>query len=69
LYIIKNLALLSAPILINGFAKIQVMLGNEDLSKINSGENTMNNDFKIIFDMEQFPVNLNPQIIYQKKEV
>jgi methionyl-tRNA synthetase len=69
LYVIKNLALLSAPILINGFTKIQVMLGNEDLSKINSSQNTMNDDFKTIFDMENFTVNLNPQIIYQRKEV
>ncbi|MEI8092179.1 MAG: hypothetical protein WCG98_08545 [bacterium] len=36
LYMIKNLALLSAPFLVNGFAKLQVMLGNEDLQKINS---------------------------------
>lgn len=68
LYIIKNLALLSAPVLVNGFAKIQAMFGNEELSKINSSKNTMNDDFKTIFDMEQFTVNLNPQIIYQKKE-
>jgi len=66
LYIIKNLALLSAPVLVNGFAKIQDMFGNEDLLKINSAKNTMNDDFKTVFDMEQFTVNLNPQIIYQK---
>lgn len=69
LYIIKNLALLSAPVLVNGFTKIQTMFGNEELHKINSSKNTMNDDFKTIFDMEQFTVNLNPQIIYQRKEI
>jgi methionyl-tRNA synthetase len=68
LYIIKNLALLSAPVLINGFTKIQAMFDNEALNKIDSWKNTMNDDFKTVFDMEQFTVNLNPQIIYQKKE-
>lgn len=68
LYIIKNLALLSAPILINGFAKIQDMFGNDELNKIDSWKNTMNDDFKTVFDMENFTVNLNPQIIYQRKE-
>lgn len=68
LYVIKNLALLTAPVLVNGFAKIQEIFGNEDFSKIDSGKNTMNDDFKNIFDTENFVVNLNPQIIYQRKE-
>ncbi|MCX6822830.1 MAG: methionine--tRNA ligase [candidate division SR1 bacterium] len=68
LYVIKNLALLSAPVLVNGFTKIQAMFGNDDLSKIDSGKSSMNDDFKTIFDMEQFTVNLNPQIMYQRKE-
>ena len=65
LYIVKDIALFSSPILINGFKKIQAIFGNEELSAIDSGKN-MENDhqFKMIFDLEEFPVNLNPVIIY-----
>jgi hypothetical protein len=68
LYIVKNIALFSAPILINGFKKIQGILGNEEFSSIDSTLNNWDNTFKIVFDMEEFPVHLNPEIIYQKKE-
>jgi methionyl-tRNA synthetase len=68
LYITKNLGLLSAPILVNGFKKLQHILGNEELNKIDSTTNTMNDDFKTVFDMESFSVNLNPEIIYAKLE-
>jgi hypothetical protein len=69
LYIVKDIALFSSPILINGFKKIQTIFGNEELSAIDSGKN-MENDhqFKMIFDLEEFPVNLNPEIIYKKKD-
>lgn len=69
LYIVKNIALFSAPILINGFKKIQTILGNKEFISIDSTVNNSNTTFKIVFDMEDFPVNLNPQIIYQKKEI
>jgi methionyl-tRNA synthetase len=36
LWVIKQLGLLSAPLLINGFAKLQKILGNEEISQINS---------------------------------
>jgi methionyl-tRNA synthetase len=68
LYIVKNIALFSAPILVNGFKKIQAIFGNEEFNLIDSTVNTSDNNFKIVFDMEDFTVNLNPQIIYQKKE-
>jgi len=68
LYIVKNIALFSAPILINGFKKIQTIFGNEEFSSIDSTVNNSDTTFKVVFDMEDFPVNLNPQIIYQKKE-
>jgi methionyl-tRNA synthetase len=64
LYIVKNIALFSAPILINGFKKIQDIFGNEEFSQIDSTVNTSDNNFKIVFDIEEFPVNLNPVIIY-----
>lgn len=69
LYIVKQLALLSSPILVNWFKKIQEIFGNNDLNKIDSSKNTDNPYlFKEVFDLESFEVNLNSQIIYQKKE-
>jgi hypothetical protein len=53
--------------LVNGFKKIQAIFGNEEFSAIDSTVNNADNNFKIVFDMEEFPVNLNPEIIYQKK--
>lgn len=69
LYIVKQLALLSAPILVNGFKKIQEIFWNEELNKIDTSKNTEDQHlFKEVFDLESFSVNLNPQIIYIKKE-
>lgn len=69
LYIVKQLALLSAPILVNWFKKIQEIFWNEELNKINTSKNTEDEHlFKEVFDLESFSVNLNPMIIYQKKE-
>lgn len=68
LYIVKNIALFSAPILVNGFKKIQAIFGNEEFNTIDSTVNNANSTFKEVFDLEDFPVNLNPVIIYQKKE-
>ncbi|MDD3262717.1 MAG: methionine--tRNA ligase [Candidatus Absconditabacteria bacterium] len=66
LYIVKNLALLSAPFLVNGFAKIQTMFENELLSKIDSSKNIFNDDFQKAFDMKEFTVDLKPEIIYKR---
>lgn len=68
LYIVKNIALFSAPILVNGFKKIQEIFGNEELSMIDSTINKADTTFKEIFDSEEFSVNLNPIIIYKKKD-
>lgn len=65
LYIVKQLALLSAPILVNWFKWIQEIFGNEELNKIDTSKNIDNPYlFKEIFDLDTFSVNLNPQIIY-----
>ncbi|MFA5747512.1 MAG: methionine--tRNA ligase [Candidatus Absconditabacterales bacterium] len=70
LYLIKQLALLSCPILVNGFKKIQEIFGNDEMNKIDSSKNMTDPDlFKKVFDIKEFKVNLNPQIIYVKKEV
>lgn len=68
LYVVKNLALLSAPFLVNGFAKIKTMFGNELLSKIDSSKNILNDDFQKAFDMKEFTVDLKPEIIYKRIE-
>ena len=69
LYIVKQLALLSSPILVNGFKKIQEIFWNEELNKIDTSKNIQDQHlFKEVFDLESFSINLNPQIIYQKKE-
>ena len=68
LYIVKNIALLSAPILVNGFKKIQEIFGNEELNAIDSSKNSEGHQFKLVFDLEDFAVNLNPIIIYKKKD-
>lgn len=68
LYIVKNISLFSAPILINGFKKIQTIFGNEQFSTIDSTVNNSDTTFKEVFDIEDFSVNLNPEIIYKKKE-
>ena len=69
LYIVKNLALLSAPILVNGFAKIQTILGNETLSAIDSSKDYVvgSTAFAEAFAMKEFTVNLKPEIMYQRK--
>jgi len=54
--------------LVNGFKKIQNIFGNKKLSTIDSTKSSEDQQFKMIFDEEEFAVNLNPEIIYQKKE-
>ena len=59
--------LVSAPLLINWFAHLQNILWNSEISGINTNE--MNkSDFKSIFDAKTYSVNLEPEIMYQRKE-
>lgn len=67
LWIIKQLGLLSAPLLVNGFVKLQKILGNEEIAKLDSQKNSLNQDFVSIFERKEFEVNLEPEIIYEKK--
>ena len=66
LRIIKQLWLLSAPLLINGFAHLQNILWNEKISNIDTSKN-WKHDFKEIFDARIYSVNLNPELMYQRK--
>jgi methionyl-tRNA synthetase len=69
LWIIKQLTLLSAPFLTNSFKKVQEILGNDLLSQIDSSTNLSDPElFQRVFNMTEFEVNLNPDVVYQKKE-
>jgi methionyl-tRNA synthetase len=67
LWVIKQLGLVSAPLLIDGFAHLQNILGNAEIQAIDTSKNEKS-DFKSIFDAKSYPVNLNPEIMYQRKE-
>ncbi len=66
LYIVKNLALLSAPILINGFTKIKEIFGNNILMYIDTTTSLDEHTYKLAFDMDEFDVQLTPNLLYQK---
>lgn len=66
LYVIKQLALLSAPFLLEGFAKVQSILGNETISAVST---TVSGDtWKTAWFLEEFAVTLKPDILYAKLE-
>ncbi len=67
LRVIKQLGLVAAPLLINGFAHLQKILWNAEIQAIDTSKNEKS-DFKSIFDAKSYPVNLNPEIMYQRKE-
>jgi len=67
LRVIKQLWLISAPLLINWFAHLQNILWNAEVQAVDTSKNEKFN-FKSIFDAKSYPVNLNPEIMYQRKE-
>ncbi|GHW02303.1 methionine--tRNA ligase [candidate division SR1 bacterium] len=67
LRIIKQLGLLSAPLLVNGFAKLQRILGNKRIANLDSSKNSLNQNFLSLFDLEEFKVELEPEIMYERK--
>ncbi|MDR2189832.1 MAG: methionine--tRNA ligase [Candidatus Peribacteria bacterium] len=68
LRVIKQLGLLAAPLLINGFAKLQTILGNNQISALDSAVNGGGKGFEEAFAMKEFDVQLEPVIMYEKKE-
>lgn len=69
LWTIKQLTLLSAPFLTNSFKKVQEILGNDLLSQIDSSTNLSDPElFTKVFNLTEFEVNLQPDVVYQKKE-
>lgn len=67
LWAIKQLALISAPFLTEGFASVQRILGNSDIQSISTDKTTEN--FEKVFSLTEFDVQLQPDILYQKLEV
>jgi hypothetical protein len=52
--------------LINWFAHLQNILWNEEIKNIDTSKNEKSK-FKEIFDAKTYSVNLEPEIMYQKK--
>jgi methionyl-tRNA synthetase len=69
LWVVKQLGLLAAPLLINGFAKLQKILGNSQIFSLDSSCNGGGEGFVEAFDMEEFVVNLEPMIMYEKDKI
>lgn len=70
LWEIKQLTLLSAPFLTNSFKKVQEILWNKYLSSLDSSTNLSDTTlFETLYNMEEFDVNLMPDVVYQKKEI
>ena len=67
LWVIKQLWLVSAPFLVNGFAVLQKILGNDQISSLDSSRNGVGNWFIEAFEMKEFPVHSEPMIMYERK--
>jgi len=77
LWVVKQLAVLSAPILTEGFVKMQRIFGNEDIAALQSSivsytsrpsSSKWHESFADILAMEDFSVDLQPEILYQRVE-
>lgn len=68
LYVVKNLAILSAPVLIDWFEKMKNILWMEKLSDLDTSKNGTFESWKDAFDATDFDVNLKPEIIYPRIE-
>ncbi len=69
LWTIKQLTLLSAPFLTNSFKKVQEILWNNLLSQLDSSNNLSDPElFEKVFNLTEFEVNLQPDVVYQQKE-
>ena len=63
LYVIKQLSILSAPMLLDSTQKVVDILGNDDFKNALS-----QNDLLSVYWLEEFAVNLTPGILYSKVE-
>lgn len=66
---IKQLWLLSAPILIEWFERLQDIFNNTDLILIQSEYNLIEQDaFRELYTQDEFEVDLDPDVLYEKTE-
>ncbi len=68
LYVVKNLTILSAPVLTDGFEKMKNIFGSELLNDLKTDETVDSELWKKAFEATEFDVNLNPEIIYPRVE-
>jgi methionyl-tRNA synthetase len=66
LYVVKNLAILSAPVLIDWFEKMKNILWFDLMSDLDSTKNWSFEFRKSAFDAQNFNVNLKSEIIYPR---
>ena len=69
LYIVKNLAILSAPILTVGFEKLKNILGIDALQEIDTSKNLNVAQVQSAFNLKEFTVDLKPEILYARVEI
>jgi methionyl-tRNA synthetase len=68
LYVVKNLAILSAPVLTEWFEKIRNIFGTEILNWLKTNETVDVELWKNAFDAKEFDINLKSEIIYPRVE-
>ena len=66
--VIKNLAILSAPILTKWFEKLKNILWVEELKVIDTAKNQDSKAVENAYKLKEFKVNLSPEILYQRIE-
>ena len=69
LYIVKNLVILSAPILTVGFEKLKNILGIDALQAIDTSKNLNVAQVQSAFNLKEFTVDLKPEILYARVEI
>ena len=67
LWVVKQLAVLSAPILVDGFSRMKVILGNDAINLLDSSLGS-EWQFEKVLAMEEFDVDLDPEILYKRVE-
>jgi methionyl-tRNA synthetase len=68
LYVVKNLSILSSPILIDWFEKIKNIFWIELLNILNTKETVDIKFWETAFNTKEFDININSKIIYPRVE-
>jgi methionyl-tRNA synthetase len=63
---ISKVAIISSPFLVNGRSRFAEMIGNAEIANINTTHTSP--DITHIFDSKSFEINLQPAIMYLKKD-